>query len=196
MRDVGWHAGRSRRSCARVASTSRAGEFVAVMGRNGAGKSTLLDIIAGLRPPTAGAVLLTDRPLDAWSAASARGSSRTCRRAVRADLPMRAEALVLMGRYPHADRWFESDDDRADRRRGDAALRLPGVSRSRAADAERRRTPARAPGRVPRAGAALLLLDEPPTFLDIDQQLHCFRCSATKRRGTACLAVTHDSIWR
>ena len=40
------------------------GEFVAVMGRNGAGKSTLLDIVAGLRAPTEGAVMLADRPLD------------------------------------------------------------------------------------------------------------------------------------
>ena len=26
--------------------------------------------------------------------------------------PLTVEQLVMMGRYPHADRWFESDDDR------------------------------------------------------------------------------------
>ena len=39
----------------------------------------------------------------------------------------------------------------------------------------------------------LLLLDEPATFLDIDQQLQCFsllREEASK--DTACIAVTHD----
>jgi iron complex transport system ATP-binding protein len=39
----------------------------------------------------------------------------------------------------------------------------------------------------------VLLLDEPTTFLDIDQQLHCFTVLRDEAsRGTACLAVTHD----
>src|SRR5437588_487441 len=39
----------------------------------------------------------------------------------------------------------------------------------------------------------VLLLDEPSTFLDVDQQLHCFSVLQEEaRRGTACLAVTHD----
>lgn len=38
-----------------------------------------------------------------------------------------------------------------------------------------------------------LLLDEPATFLDVDQQLHCFNVlRAEADRGVACLAVTHD----
>jgi iron complex transport system ATP-binding protein len=39
----------------------------------------------------------------------------------------------------------------------------------------------------------LLLLDEPSTHLDIDQQLHCFALLREESaRGAACLAVTHD----
>ena len=39
----------------------------------------------------------------------------------------------------------------------------------------------------------LLLLDEPATYLDIDQQLHCFTLLREEAsRGAACLAVTHD----
>ena len=39
----------------------------------------------------------------------------------------------------------------------------------------------------------LLLLDEPATFLDVDQQLHCFTLLRDEAsRGAACLAVTHD----
>ena len=39
----------------------------------------------------------------------------------------------------------------------------------------------------------MLLLDEPATFLDVDQQLHCFSVvRAEAERGAACLAVTHD----
>ena len=39
----------------------------------------------------------------------------------------------------------------------------------------------------------MLLLDEPSTHLDIDQQLHCFSLLREESaRGAACLAVTHD----
>lgn len=41
--------------------------------------------------------------------------------------------------------------------------------------------------------ARLLLLDEPATFLNVDQQLQCFSVlRAEADRGAACLAVTHD----
>ncbi|GAA4203729.1 ABC transporter ATP-binding protein [Actinocatenispora rupis] len=40
-----------------------AGEFVAVIGRSGCGKSTLLRLLAGLIPPTSGAVYLADEPV-------------------------------------------------------------------------------------------------------------------------------------
>jgi iron complex transport system ATP-binding protein len=39
----------------------------------------------------------------------------------------------------------------------------------------------------------LLLLDEPSTFLDVDQQLHCFSLLRSEAAaGRACIAVTHD----
>src|SRR5579862_2938498 len=41
--------------------------------------------------------------------------------------------------------------------------------------------------------AKVLLLDEPATFLDVDQQLQCFSLvRAEADRGAACMAVTHD----
>src|SRR5204862_5929044 len=49
LRDVGFEVGR--------------GELVALVGPSGCGKSTLLRIIAGLRPPTCGAVSVAGRPV-------------------------------------------------------------------------------------------------------------------------------------
>jgi ABC-2 type transport system ATP-binding protein len=46
----------SREALRGVTFTAGAGEIVAVIGPNGAGKTTLLSILAGIQPPTAGAV--------------------------------------------------------------------------------------------------------------------------------------------
>ena len=58
-----------------------------------------------------------------------RGWSRISRNRCVPDLPFLAGELVLMGRYPHTDRWFESDEDRSAVEAGDAAHRLLGPAR-------------------------------------------------------------------
>jgi iron complex transport system ATP-binding protein len=192
LQAIGWHVGGA--TVVRDVSFEAAeGEFIALMGRNGAGKSTVLDLIAGMRRPTAGTISLDGRPLQAWTATERAIRVGHLPQAVRAELPFTVEQLVLMGRYPHADRWFESD---ADRRAAVQAMTICDclVFRDRRVSTlsggERQRVLlAACLAQDPR----LLLLDEPSTFLDIDQQLHCFsllRDEATSRR--ACIAVTHD----
>jgi iron complex transport system ATP-binding protein len=169
------------------------GELIALMGRNGAGKSTLMDIIASLRRPSGGKVILDGRPLADWSPCEKARFVGHLPQAVRADLPFSAEQLVLMGRYPHADRWFESEADRA---AVEAAMVRTGCAEFRdrrvatLSGGERQRVLlAACLAQEPR----LLLLDEPSTFLDVDQQLHCFSLLGEEaRRGASCLAVTHD----
>jgi simple sugar transport system ATP-binding protein len=48
------------------------GEIVALVGDNGAGKSTVVNCIAGVFPPTAGQILLADRPVQFSSPLDAR----------------------------------------------------------------------------------------------------------------------------
>ncbi len=169
------------------------GELVALMGRNGAGKSTLLDLIAGLRAPAAGDIQLDGR---SFRASPARERARIVAhlpQAVRPDLPFVAGELVLMGRYPHTDRWFETDADRAAVERAmrrTACWDLRDRLISTLSGGERQRVLLAACfAQEPQ----IWLLDEPATYLDIDQQIHCF---ATIReecdRGATCLAVTHD----
>jgi iron complex transport system ATP-binding protein len=189
---VSWEAN-GRSVLTDIAFEVRGGELAVVTGRNGAGKSTLLDVIAGLRRPAAGLVRLDDRPVAEWNARDRARLVAHLPQAVRPDLPFPAGELVLMGRYPHTDRWFESEDDRqaverAMRRTGCWELRdrlvhtLSGGERQRVLLAA---CFAQAP--------QLLLLDEPSTHLDIDQQLHCFSLLREESdRGAACLAVTHD----
>ena len=169
------------------------GEFVAVMGRNGAGKSTLLDIVAGLRAPTEGAVMLADRALDEMTAlerariagASAAKPSRRsldARRGAGPDGTLRpCGPLVRVGRGSPDRREAMQRCECLEFRRRTLAT-LSGGERQRvflaACLAQR---------------APVLLLDEPATFLDVDQQLQCFNVlRAEADRGVACVAVTHD----
>jgi iron complex transport system ATP-binding protein len=198
VRDLAWRAVSSSRAgeviiLERVSFEAAPGEFIALMGRNGAGKSTLLDLIAGLRTPAAGEVALDGRPMGEWASADRARVMAHLPQVVRADMTFSVEQLVLMGRYPQSDRWF---DTAADRAAAEQAMHRCGclVFRERAVSTlsggERQRVLlAACLAQAPR----LLLLDEPATFLDVDQQLHCFELLREEAdRGAACLAVTHD----
>ena len=192
VRDLGWRAG-SVTVLDRVSFDVRPGEFVGVLGRNGAGKSTLLDMIAGLRTPAAGDVLLDTRSVSTRSSSERAQLVAHLPQTIRGDLSIRAEALVLMGRYAHAAGWFESDEDRAiaadAMRRCECTQFRDRVVATLSGGERQRVLLAACLAQRPR----VLLLDEPATFLDLDQQLQCFTLLQEEaRRGTACLAVTHD----
>jgi iron complex transport system ATP-binding protein len=192
VRDLGWRAG-SVPILDRVSFDVSPGEFVAVMGRNGAGKSTLLDLVAGLRRPAEGAIVLDGQPIEEWSGVERARRIAHLPQHVRADLAIDAESLVLMGRYVHAGRWLETDADRA--------IARAAMKRCDCGEFRRRPLGSLSGGERQRVflaaclaqEAGLLLLDEPATYLDVDQQLQCFGVlRAETDRGSACLAVTHD----
>jgi iron complex transport system ATP-binding protein len=192
IENVAWHV-EGRPVLASVSLDVRGGEVAVVMGRNGAGKSTLLDIVAGLRQPTAGGVRFDERQAVDWAPRERARLVAHLPQSVRPDLPFLAGELVLMGRYPHTDQWFESDDDckaveRAMRRTDCWALRDRSVQTLSGGERQRVLLAA-CLAQSPR----LLLLDEPSTHLDVDQQLHCFSLLREEsEQGVACLAVTHD----
>jgi iron complex transport system ATP-binding protein len=176
-----------------VKFSAQGGEFVVLMGVNGAGKSTLVDILAGLRTPDSGDVLLQGRDLRTWSARERSRHISHLPQGNRHELPFTVEQMVLMGRYAFADRWFESDEDHAYAH--DAMLRmdcLPFSQRlySTLSGGEQQRVLlAACIAQCPR----LMLFDEPSTYLDVHQQLHCFSTlGELAREGALCIAVTHD----
>ena len=169
------------------------GEFLALLGINGSGKSTLLDIISGFRSAEAGSVLIGGRGQRGWKRREIAQKVSHLPQAIHADLPFTAEQLVGMGRYPHTDRWFESEDDHKHIR---AAMERTScwTQRHRAfrslSGGERQRVLLAA---CLAQNAAALLLDEPSTFLDIEQQLHCFSVLREEAQGgKLCVAATHD----
>ena len=192
VRGAGWQVD-GRRILGDVSFTVAPGEFVALIGRNGAGKSTLLDVIAGLRRPSDGDILIDGRPRREWSARALARTLVHLPQMTRGEVAFSVEELVLMGRYPHAQGWMESAHDHE---AADAAMRRCGCTQFRdrrlstLSGGERQRVLlAACLAQEPR----LLLLDEPATFLDVEQQLHCFQMLGEEvARGAACIAVTHD----
>jgi iron complex transport system ATP-binding protein len=173
--------------------SAEGGEFIVLMGVNGAGKSTLLDILAGLRAPDAGEIRLHDRDLGAWTAKERSRQISHLPQGTNHDLPFTVEQVVLMGRYAYADGWFESDEDHAYAR--DAMHRMDCLQfRDRLfftlSGGERQRVLlASCIAQCP----AVMLFDEPSTYLDVHQQLQCFSTLAgLAREGALCIAVTHD----
>jgi len=176
-----------------VQFSAEAGEFIVLMGVNGAGKSTLLDIVAGLRAPNSGEILLHGRNLRNWPAKDRSRQISHLPQGTDHDLPFTVEQVVLMGRYAYADRWFESDEDHVYAR--DAMQRMDCLQFrdrlfSTLSGGERQRVLlAACIAQCP----AVMLFDEPSTYLDVHQQLQCFSTLAElAREGALCMAVTHD----
>jgi iron complex transport system ATP-binding protein len=169
------------------------GEFLVLMGANGAGKSTLLDIVAGLRAPHTGDVLFEDRALRSYPAKDRARRISHLPQGTRQELPFTVEQVVLMGRYTYADRWFESDEDHAyaeDAMRRMDCLPFRDRPYSTLSGGEQQRVLlAACIAQCPR----VMLFDEPSTYLDVHQQLHCFSTLAElAREGALVIAVTHD----
>jgi iron complex transport system ATP-binding protein len=173
--------------------TAAAGEFIVLMGKNGTGKSTLLDILAGLRTPDSGVVQLEDRDIFRWPARERSKRISHLPQGTRNELPFTVEQVVLMGRYAYADRWFESEEDHAyaqDAMRRMDCLQFRDRLLSTLSGGEQQRVLlAACIAQCP----AIMLFDEPSTYLDIHQQLHCFTILAElAREGALCIAVSHD----
>lgn len=169
------------------------GEFVVLMGVNGAGKSTLLDILAGLRTQHSGEVLFRGRTFHSWTARERARHISHLPQGTSHSLPFTVEQVVLMGRYAYADRWFESEEDHAYAQ--DAMHRMDCLQfrhrlYSTLSGGEQQRVLlAACIAQCP----AMMLFDEPSTYLDVHQQLHCFSTLAElAREGALCIAVTHD----
>jgi iron complex transport system ATP-binding protein len=172
----------------------RPGELVGLIGANGAGKTTLLRILADLLPPAAGTVLydgkaartLGRRALAQRLAFLAQGGS------VR--WPMRAEAVVALGRLPHRRPFADlTVTDRTAITKAFAATDASAF-RERSLDSlsggERMRVLL---ARALAVEAEMLLADEPLVGLDPRHQLEAmalFRRIAAA--GTGIVVVLHD----
>jgi iron complex transport system ATP-binding protein len=175
----------------RVSLELRPGELSVVAGRNGAGKSTLLAVLAGLRRPDAGRVVLDGVPVD-------RVPELAQRRAILAqrdvlDQPLLGREVVALGRFPYGP----EDPGPAVVRALGAVGGLPFADRriDQLSGGERQRIHlARVLAQLDRPGPpGILLLDEPTSALDLASQHQVLGwLRALARRGLAVCCVLHD----
>jgi iron complex transport system ATP-binding protein len=171
----------------------RAEEMTAIVGPNGAGKSTLMSVLSGFRSGYEGRCRFRGREISAWKKADLAKQMAFVPQMVRLEFPFTGEQVVFMGRTPYCHGLFESPADR------DAVRRA--IELTDAAPFARRPFQALSGGerqRIVLAGAlaqepAVLLLDEPTTFLDLKHQIQTYGLlHRLAREGMAVVAVTHD----
>jgi iron complex transport system ATP-binding protein len=152
------------------------GQRWVVLGPNGAGKSTLLSVLAGLLPPSGGAVALNGKPLADWPMQALADWRAWCPQFWNDPFPATVIETVLLARS-RGDRWGVASWRRSAADAPDARLRLvlDRLDLASLVDADVRRLSGGERQRVAIATAVLqdaplLLLDEPTAHLDLAHQ--------------------------
>jgi iron complex transport system ATP-binding protein len=171
----------------------RAEEMTAIVGPNGAGKSTLMSVLSGFRREYEGRCRFHGREICEWKKPELARRMALVPQMVRLEFPFTGEQVVFMGRTPYCNGLFESPADReAVRRAMELTDAAPFAQRPFQALSGGERQ------RIVLAGAlaqepAVLLLDEPTTFLDLKHQIQTYGLlRRLAREGMAVIAVTHD----
>ena len=170
------------------------GSVLAVLGPNGSGKSLSLHTLAGLRPPRAGALLISGRPLTDWPRRALARELALLPQNVEDPFPASVIETVLLGRHPHIARWqWESAHDLAIASDALVAVGLAGYEERDVltlSGGERRRAALAAVlAQTPR----IFLMDEPTNQLDPNHQLEALQLLRERADGGAAVIVTlHD----
>ncbi len=169
------------------------GELWCVLGRNGAGKSTLLHVLAGLRRPDAGEVLIDGQPLTAISPLVLARQRGLMPQQTVDSFSFSVREAVAIGRTPWrvGGAWDSEQDDGfvqaslaqvgMEHRISDEVTALSGGERQRVALAA-----------LVAQEPALMLLDEPTSHQDVAQQMLLMRLMQGLSARHAVVATCHD----
>ncbi len=171
------------------------GEFVGILGPNGSGKSTLLHALSGLLPPLSGSIRIKDRHLNLLASRLRAQILAVVPQSTEVRFPFACLEIVLMGRYPHRQRFGSLTDD-------DLLWALKSMRRTTTDHLKERPITEVSGGECQRVVIAralaqdpqILLLDEATSSLDVRKKLEIFEIlrllNAT--RGLTVLCAMHD----
>lgn len=171
------------------------GALAGILGPNGSGKTTLLRLLSGTHTPTAGRVLLNDRPLDQLSRRDAARQIAVVPQETELAFEYTALEIVLMGRHPHLGVFtVEGPDDVRIAREAMSAtgtVHLAERPFHQLSGGEKQRVVIAA---ALAQSSGVLLLDEPTASLDLGYQLEISSLLTRLNRdhGVTMAVSTHD----
>jgi ABC-type cobalamin/Fe3+-siderophores transport system ATPase subunit len=170
------------------------GEFLAIVGPNGCGKSTTLKLMAGLLKPMSGTITVGGHDIAGLSRKHVARQVALLTQQSFAPPNMTVYDLVAMGRFAHQNLLARrSREDEAKIAEALLAMQVQGL--------QLRRVGELSGGQLQRArmamtlaqDSAVLLLDEPTTFLDLRYQYSILeRAQEQASAGRTVVAVLHD----
>lgn len=165
------------------------GSMTGIIGRNGSGKTTLLHLLAGIRTPSSGKVLLDGQDLRVTPRKLAAQKLALLEQIPSAHVELTVRQVVQLGRIPHEGRWRRDKTSHI----VDEAMTTTQISKlaerswSTLSGGERQRVQlARALAQQPH----VLLLDEPTNHLDLHHQIQLL--DLIRGLGITTIAVLHD----
>ncbi len=171
------------------------GTFVGIAGPNGAGKTTLLNLLCGLLTPKAGSIGIDAAHIKSYSVRELAQKVAVVRQEFVPVFDFTVTEVVSMARTPYLGTFgFES---KADREFVNEALEMTDTARfacrplAQLSGGERQRVFI---SRALAQNTAVLLLDEPTSFLDLKHQVGIYDLLKTAQleKGKTIVAVTHD----
>jgi iron complex transport system ATP-binding protein len=159
-----------------VSFEAKSGEMLGLLGPNGSGKTSLLRLVAGLKLPHAGSIMLEGKDLKTIGRRSIARRVAFVEQHATTNANLRVIDVVKLGRFPHRSMfsgWSLRDDEAVE-----TALVRAGMATKRndrwqsLSGGEKQRTHiARALAQSPQE----LILDEPTNHLDIQHQIGLMR---------------------
>ncbi|MHC4061486.1 MAG: ABC transporter ATP-binding protein [Planctomycetota bacterium] len=173
----------------------RQGSFLTVAGPNGAGKSTLLNLLCRTLKPKSGSIRIDSAPIESYSTKSLAGKVAVVRQEFIPVFGFTVAEMVSMARTPYFDAYgFETEPDR---QIVTEALDMTDTAQFAARTLAELSGGERQRAFIARALAqdgAILLLDEPTSFLDLKHQVAIYDLLKKMQleKGKTIVVVTHD----
>jgi iron complex transport system ATP-binding protein len=170
------------------------GRHYAIAGPNGAGKSTLLDLLARLRRPNNGRIILKNRPLELYSSLELAKVVALAPQSSQFNFAFTVLEVVRLGRRPYLGRWGRlGPDDEKVVRQAIETLHLEHLTHKPVTALSGGEAQRVVLARTLAQATSVILLDEPTSNLDVAQAIDLMatlKNLATK--GSLVITVTHD----